>query len=150
MKRVLLTSLFLAVSLAAAKAQLAKDPTPVGRWKTVDDSSGKAESIVRIWEEHRILYGRIEKLLDPKPDDPTPRCTLCEGDLKDQPVMGLRILWNLHKSSGQWIGGKILDPDNGKVYQCSIALEDGGKRLKVRGYIGFSLFGRTQYWSREE
>jgi len=61
----------------------------------------------------------------------------------------LRILWDLTTNGDQWSGGKILDPHNGKVYNCSTALEDGGKKLKVHWFIGFSLLGRKQYWLRQ-
>lgn len=124
--------------------------SPVGRWKTVDDATGKVKSVVVVWEQDRKLYGKIEKLVDPDPQDPDPRCTRCEGEMKDQPLIGLRILWDLKKDGDQWSGGKILDPDNGKAYRCSIAFEDGGQKLKVRGFIGLSLLGRTQHWLREQ
>jgi uncharacterized protein (DUF2147 family) len=124
--------------------------SPVGRWKTVDDATGKVKSVVVIWEEKGKLYGQIEKLIDPDPQDPNPRCTHCQGEMKDKPVVGLRILWDLSKDGNQWSGGKVLDPDNGKVYKCSVAVEDGGKKLKLRGFIGISLLGRTQVWVRDE
>lgn len=124
--------------------------TPVGRWKTINEVSGKATSIIVIYEESGKLYGRVEKLLDPNPDNPHPRCNFCPGDLKDQPVVGLRLLYDFRKDGAQWSGGRIVDPDNGKTYKCILALEEGGKKLKVRGYIGFSLLGRTQYWLPED
>jgi len=123
--------------------------SPVGRWRTVDDTTGKVNSIVVIWEANGKLYGKIEKLVDPDPGDPNPRCTRCDGELKGRPLLGLQILWDLRKDGDEWSGGKILDPDNGKVYKCYIALVDGGKKLKVRGYLGFSLLGRTEYWLRD-
>jgi uncharacterized protein (DUF2147 family) len=107
-------------------------------------------ALVVIWEQDGKLYGKIEKLVDPDPKDPDPRCDRCEGELNSKPLLGLRILWNLRRDGDEWSGGKILDPDNGKVYKCSIALEDDGKKLKVRGFIGFSLLGRTQHWLRDE
>jgi uncharacterized protein (DUF2147 family) len=122
----------------------------VGRWKTVDDATGKVKSVVVIWEQDTKFYGKIEKLVDPDPQDPEPRCGRCEGEMKDRPLIGLRILWDLKKDGNQWSGGKVLDPDNGKAYRCSIVVEDGGKKLKVRGFIGFSLLGRTQRWLREQ
>jgi uncharacterized protein (DUF2147 family) len=124
--------------------------SPVGRWRTVDDATGKVNSVVVVWEQGGKLYGKIEKLVDPEPQDPDPRCTRCEGEMKDRPLVGLRILWDLKKDGNQWSGGKILDPDNGKTYRCSIAVEDGGAKLKVRGFIGLSLLGRTQHWLREQ
>ncbi|HJY81355.1 MAG TPA: DUF2147 domain-containing protein [Candidatus Binatia bacterium] len=147
--------LFLLSPCALAQAQETSKRTssllsPVGRWKTVDDATGKVKSVVVVWEQDRKLYGKIEKLVDPDPQDPDPRCTRCEGEMKDQPLIGLRILWDLKKDGDQWSGGKILDPDNGKAYRCFIVLEDGGKKLKVRGFIGLSLLGRTQHWLREQ
>jgi uncharacterized protein (DUF2147 family) len=130
---------------------LAQDLTgPLGRWKTVDDATGKIESVVVIWQEHGKLFGKIDRLVDPDPSDPDPRCSKCQGDLKDRPLVGLRILWDLSNKGAQWSGGQILDPASGKTYNCSISLEQGGKRLKVRGFIGLSWLGRTQFWLRDE
>jgi len=131
-------------------AQASSRSTPVGRWKTVDDITGKMTSVVAIWEQSGNLYGRIDRLLDVDPRDADPRCAHCEGELKDRPLIGLQILWDLQRAGKRWLGGGILDPGNGKYYKCSIALQDGGKKLRVRGFIGFPLLGRTQYWLREE
>jgi uncharacterized protein (DUF2147 family) len=124
------------------------ESTPVGRWKTVDDVTGKAKSLVVIRDEQGKISGTIEKILDPSSTDADPRCGHCQGELKNKPLIGLRILWDLRKDGAQWSGGKVLDPETGKIYKCVIALEDGGMKLKVRGFLGFSLLGRTQYWLR--
>lgn len=118
--------------------------SPVGLWKTIDDETGEAKSYVRITEKNGKLYGKVEKLLL-KPQDT--RCTACEGDKKDQLVVGMEILTDLEKDGDAWEDGEILDPNNGSVYSCYIEMENTDK-LKVRGYIGFSLLGRTQYWYR--
>jgi uncharacterized protein (DUF2147 family) len=148
--RTVLTGCLLLTTVLAAAPALADDATPVGKWKTIDDASGKPKSIVAIWEEGGKLYGKVDKLLDPKPDDPNPVCKKCDGELKDKPIMGLRILWDLHKDGEKWSGGKIMDPDNGKTYRCNVTLTEGGKKLLVRGFIGMALLGRTQTWLREE
>ena len=148
--RTVITGCLLLITILAAAPALADDATPVGKWKTIDDATGKPKSIVAIWEEGGKLYGKVDKLLDPKPDDPNPVCKKCDGELKDKPVLGLRILWDLHKDGEKWSGGKIMDPDNGKTYRCNITLTDGGKKLLVRGFIGMALLGRTQTWLREE
>lgn len=142
-------------SLAALPAPAAAEepkaqPTPVGRWRTVDDHSKKPKSIVAIWEEDGRLQGKIEELLDPNRPEPDPVCKKCEGDRKDQPILGMKILWGMKKSGDTWTGGKILDPNNGKVYRCNLTPVDGGKKLEVRGYVGIALIGRTQTWIREE
>jgi Uncharacterized protein conserved in bacteria (DUF2147) len=131
-------------------AQLSSTSSPVGRWRTVDDATGRVKALVVIWAENGKLYGRIEKLFDPPPDYPDPKCVQCEGELKNQRVIGMRILWDLKNNGDEWSGGRVLDPNNGKSYRCYITLEDGGKRLKVRGFIGFSFFGRTQHWLRDQ
>jgi len=124
--------------------------SPVGKWRTVDDRTGKVRAIVNIWEEGDRLYGKIERLIDPDLRLPNPQCIQCIGDLKGKPVIGMRILWDLRKDGDQWSGGKVLDPENGRSYRCIIAMQESGKILKVRGFIGFSIFGRTQYWLREQ
>lgn len=141
----LLPLLFSAHAIAQSAAL-----SPVGRWKTIDDETGKAKSIVAIREENGKLYGKIEKVLDSDQPGPNPLCLKCEGDLKNKPETGLQIMWDLKKDGDQWSGGQILDPHNGKVYRCNISVEDGGKKLKLRGYIGFALLGRTEYWLRVE
>ena len=132
---------------AGAEDQTAK--SPVGRWKTIDDITGKAKSVVLIWEEGGKLFGRVQKLVDPDPKDPNPTCDGCAGAQKGKPVVGMRILWDLQKDGDGWSGGTILDPATGKTYKCLLSVEEGGTKLKVRGFIGISLLGRTQYWLRE-
>jgi uncharacterized protein (DUF2147 family) len=146
---VVLGSFFAPRGRAETNTQASSASSPVGRWTTVDDVTGKAKSVVAIWEENGKLYGRVQRLLDPDPGDPNPTCDGCEGELKGKPVIGLRILWDLQKDGDGWSGGTILDPANGKTYKCLVSVEDGGAKLKVRGFIGVSVLGRTQYWRRE-
>lgn len=143
----------LVVALAAAPTRAAAPaggPTPVGRWTTIDDDSGKPKSVVRIWEEDGKLKGAIESLVREPGEEPNPKCTKCEGDRKDQPIIGMEILWGLKRDGSEWSGGQILDPDNGKTYKCKMEPAEGGAKLKVRGYIGFSLIGRTQEWVKAQ
>jgi uncharacterized protein (DUF2147 family) len=127
----------------------ADEPSPAGLWKTVDDSTGQAKGLVRIREVNGHFEGKIEKIY-PKPnDDPAPKCEKCNGARKNQPVLGMTILWGLAKQADDYEGGEILDPENGKVYRAQMKLIDGGKKLEVRGFVGVSLFGRSQIWLRE-
>jgi uncharacterized protein (DUF2147 family) len=119
----------------------------VGRWKTVDDKTGNPKSIIRVYEENGLLYGQVEKLLDP---NAVQRCAKCSDDRKDKPVIGMIVMRGLKKNGAEYSGGDILDPKNGSVYRCRLRLLDGGKKLSVRGYIGVSLLGRSQVWVREE
>jgi uncharacterized protein (DUF2147 family) len=136
-------------AVAETSVQNSSGNSPVGLWKTVDDATGKVKSVVRIWVENNKLYGRIQKIVDPDLKDKNPTCDDCTGDQKGKRVLGLRILWDLRKDGDGWSGGSILDPESGKIYKCLVSVEDGGKKLKVRGYLGVALLGRTQYWLRE-
>ncbi len=122
--------------------------SPVGRWKTVDDATGKVKSIVAIREENGELYGIIETLFDPPVPHPT--CYLCSGDLKDRPLVGLQVLWGFVQDGGHWSGGQVLDPESGKIYRASLTLNDGGKTLRLHGYFLIPILGRTERWQRDE
>lgn len=120
-----------------------------GYWKTIDDSTEELKSIVKVWKENGELKGQIIKIF-PKPgEDPDPVCDKCKGEKKDKKVIGMIFMWQFVKDEDRWVDGKILDPENGKVYHCSLELADGGKKLKVFGYIKIIFkIGRTQTWLR--
>lgn len=124
-----------------------------GTWIQRDERSSKAQSLVRIVEIAPDRYeGFVEKIYVAPGEDPSPRCEDCKGILKNQPVLGMRIITDLHRAAGRgevFEGGEILDPDSGETYRLKITVLDGGKKLDVRGYIGIALFGRTQIWIRE-
>ncbi len=136
----------LMLGLAAGTSAVAQSDNPVGLWKTVDDETKEAKSLVRITETGGQLSGRIEKILSDKPDAV---CEQCSGELKDKPVRGMTILRGLKRGEEWWEGGTILDPNNGKTYRSRLKLLDGGNKLELRGYIGTPLLGRTQTWVRE-
>lgn len=126
--------------------------SPIGLWKTIDDVTGKPKAIVQIWERSdKQLFGRILKIFPQPGHDQNTLCTACEGEKRNKRIVGMTIMENLKKSkqnTHEWENGKILDPKNGKTYNCLIRLTDGGKKLNARGYVGIPLFGRTQTWVR--
>ncbi|WP_353086552.1 DUF2147 domain-containing protein [Flavobacterium sp.] len=134
-KSLILLGLFLTTSLYSQ--------TILGKWKTIDDATGKEKSIVEIYEQNGKIYGRIIEVIDPAAKNK--KCDQCEGADKNKPIEGLIIIKGLKKDDDEFTGGTITDPKTGKVYKCTISL-DGNDKLKVRGYVGFSLLGRTQYW----
>jgi uncharacterized protein (DUF2147 family) len=137
--------------LFAAVTAFADTTTPAGLWRTIDDKTGKERSLIRITEANGVYEGKVEKLLNRQADDdPDNLCRKCEGARKDQPIIGMTILWGLKKDGDQFSGGEILDPKNGKTYRAKMKVMDNGARLEVRGFIGVSLFGRSQVWVREE
>jgi uncharacterized protein (DUF2147 family) len=136
------------VCAQAAIAAVSSSASPLGRWKTIDDATGKVKSIVDISEQDGTLSGTIEQLFDPPVPHPT--CYLCTGAKKDLPLVGLQVLWGFHADGKSWAGGMVLDPETGKIYRASLAVEDGGKQIRLHGYIGIPLFGRTEHWVRTE
>lgn len=135
--------------LLGATAAFAANNSPVGTWKTIDDKTQQAKSIVQITEVNGELQGKVIKVLQ-SDDGPHPVCKECDGERKNQPVEGMVILWGVKADGDVWDGGKILDPKNGKVYKVKLKTIENGTRLDVHGYIGFSLIGRSQEWIRED
>ena len=122
--------------------------SPVGRWKTIDDATGKVKSVVEIQQSRDGSFaGRVVEILDTK-DGPNPACDKCKGKLKDKPIKGMTILWGL-KADGKdkWSGGHVLDPENGKTYKSKLELLDGGRKLGMSGCIAFIC--RQQVWVRQ-
>lgn len=114
----------------------------VGKWKTIDDETGKEKSIVEIYMEDGKAYGKIIKLFRTPDEDQDPFCDDCTDHRKDKRIIGMTIITDMVKDDNEWDDGEILDPNNGKIYDCKLWIEDG--TLQVRGYIAF--FFRTQTW----
>ena len=136
----------------AALSAAAQATSPAGLWRTIDDSSKKDKSLVRIVEANGVYTGKVEKIVDPdSPKDAV--CKDCSDERKDQPIVGMTIIRNVKQSADDkavFEGGDILDPNNGKVYRVKLKLIDNGSRLDVRGYIGTPMLGLTQTWIRAE
>jgi len=126
----------------------AQQLTPAGLWQTISDVDGKAKAHIRIREVQGEYLGVIEKILNPAKQGE--RCEDCPGERHNQLVLGLTIIDGVHRDGDTFRGGHILDPDNGKLYSVKLTPIDEGRRLEVRGYLGFSLLGRTQTWIRLE
>ena len=117
----------------------------IGKWKTIDDETGKPKSMVEIYEKSGKIFGKVVEIFEAENRNRV--CEKCTGDDKNVPILGMVIIRGLSKDGNEYSNGKIIDPKNGKTYKCLLALETKDK-LKVRGYIGFSLIGRSQYWIR--
>lgn len=148
--RAKLFALLLALPLLALSSMALAQSSPVGKWRTIDDKTGKVKSIVEITETaDGTLQGKVLQVLD-SDKGPHPVCDACKGENHNKPIEGMVIAWGLRREGDAWDGGQIMDPKNGKVYSAKMTLVDGGRKLEVRGYLGFSLLGRTQTWVREE
>lgn len=131
------------VAMCACLASYAQSNDIIGKWTTIDDETGQAKSVVEIFKKSDgQYYGKIVKLLQ-KPQNEN--CVNCKDDRKNKPLIGLEIIRNIQKKGNEFTGGTITDPKTGKTYKCTITRD--GDKLNVRGYIGFSLIGRTQTWT---
>ncbi|PQJ74589.1 DUF2147 domain-containing protein [Polaribacter gangjinensis] len=139
MKKILLTTFFL---IAAFSIQ---SQTIFGKWHSTNEETGEVDSVIEVYEKNGKAFAKVVEIKNPKRKNAV--CDLCTGENKNKPILGLNILTGLEKDGEEWSGGKILDPRNGKVYKCYIKLETENK-LKIRGYIGFSLIGKTAFWTR--
>ena len=142
--------LICALALTGAGVASADMESPAGVWKTIDDKTGKERSLVRVLDNNGVFEGKVEKIFEQPGDDPNHLCKKCEGERKDRPIIGMTFLWGLKKDGDLYSGGEILDPKNGKIYRAKMKMIEGGRKLEVRGYIGLSLFGRSQTWIRQE
>ena len=126
--------IFLALVMSLLSVSGWANDEVLGYWKTIDDETGEAKSIVRVYEYQGQVYGRVVKVLT-NPE--------AKAKLPDEPLIeGLDIIWNLKLDGSKYTGGEILDPKKGKVYGC--AMWRDGDNLIVRGKIAF--LGRNQIW----
>ena len=145
MRNKLLATLLILPLLGASPPAAAADAT--GRWKTIDNETGKAKSIVEISRAaNGTLTGRIVELLNPS--KPNPVCDKCKDDRKGKPITGMEIIRNMKpEGANAWAGGTILKPDEGKVYKSKMQLLEGGKKLEVSGCVAFIC--KEQVWVRQ-
>ena len=120
----------------------------VGSWKTIDDKTGEAKSVVRIYKSaNGKYYGKIEKLFE----DPDAICDKCKGDNKDKPVLGMVIITDMKEKGDKLDDGFILDPENGEKYHVTLSYDKKTGKLKVRGSLDKAgMLGRNQYWVKVE
>ena len=140
MKKLLLLGVF-AILVLGLQAQ-----SPIGVWKSIDDETGEAKSHVQLYQENGKMYGKIIAFLR-KDTDPNRVCNKCTDWRKGQKIMQMMIVRDMVLSGATWKNGKILDPEKGKEYTCTMWFEAGKpNELNVRGWIG--PFYRTQKWYR--
>jgi uncharacterized protein (DUF2147 family) len=126
----------------------AAEVTAVGLWEQVDETSGKAESWFKITEHNGVYEGNIVKIFFKPGEDENWVCSKCEGAEKGAPVLGLALIKGMQRNGLSYENGTIMDPRDGAVYRALMKLSPDGRKLEVRGYLGVSLFGRSQVWNR--
>ena len=130
------------------RAAARRRPDGRGLWEQVDENSGKPESWFKIIERNGVYEGNIVKIFFKPGEDENWVCSKCEGAEKGAPVLGLALIKGMQRNGMSYENGTIMDPRDGSVYRALMKLSPDGKKLEVRGYLGISLFGRSQVWNR--
>ncbi|MCI2228351.1 DUF2147 domain-containing protein [Polaribacter sp. MSW13] len=138
------TFLFLVLSVLSVSIN---SQTIFGKWNSINEETEKIDSVIEVYEDNGKAYAKIIEITDKTKEKNL--CELCKDENKNKPILGMNILTGLEKNGNEWSGGNILDPRSGKIYKCYIKLINKNK-LKIRGYMGFSLFGKTAYWERSK
>lgn len=141
-----LATLMIAVLSVASNDVLSQQAADdiVGTWV-----AGENKAKVQIYRSGDKYHGKITWLREPlKEGKPKTDSKNPDARLRNTPVVGLVVLKDFVYDDGEWLSGHIYDPSSGKEYSCRITMPDKNT-LKVRGYIGFSLFGRTEVWKRD-
>ncbi|WP_241244346.1 DUF2147 domain-containing protein [Flagellimonas marinaquae] len=126
--------------------QITFSQTVFGKWKTIDDRDGVEKAIIEIYKDDGLLHAKVVKILQEGKKDAV--CTKCEGERKNKPILGMKIMEDFEeKKDGVYKGDKLFDPEQAMTFRGRVWLdEDNANRLKVRGYLAFLY--RTQTWHR--
>ena len=123
-----------------------------GMWQSIDDKTGAPKALVEIRKEANGTYaGKIVKITPRAGYTPKETCVDCPAPYTNKPILGLDVMTGLKQGEGlNYVNGRILDPNSGKVYSMKAKLSSNGKRLHLRGYVGVSALGGNQIWLRDE
>lgn len=119
-----------------------------GKWKTIDDRTGKPKGVIEIYKKDGMMFGKVIEVLEEGKEGGL--CEKCEGERMNKPFLGMTIIKDgKENEDGEWKGKELFDPEQAMTFRFKIWLNpDNSKELKVRGYLAFIF--RTQTWIRAE
>jgi uncharacterized protein (DUF2147 family) len=136
------------LSLVATGHTLGAEPTAAGLWQSVDDDTKEPNGWFLIRDNGGVYDGAIVRMFLKPGEDPNAVCDKCADDRHNKPWLGLEIIRGMKRNGTKYTDGTILDPRYGRIYSAEMSLSPDGQTLTVRGYLGISLLGQNQYWTR--